>query len=161
MKNVWFPAISYFSFLISLLKLEFSLNTCLQMTYRKTEMETSSELFVQDGRECGWCSSERPRGVAVAYLQCTFFACWVRKCDPFQSSEEMLATRRAAGSSWWRRDLTQCFQIQSKWMWRPDKVQFRFFKISFECHRNGNVDVTIHTAQTLSFTWLWAPREKF
>lgn len=78
-------------------------------------METGSEWFVQNGREHGWCSLKWPHGVAASYLQCGFFlhigsknvihSKAQRKCWPHAVQQG--AARR-------RRDLMQCFQIQSK-----------------------------------------------
>lgn len=107
--------------------LEFSLNTCLQRTNVKKAMETRNEQFGQDGREHGWCSSKYPQGVAKAYLQCLFFLHMCSKNMIHSKAQRKrwphAVQQKAAG---WRRNLMQCFQIQSKWMRRPHTQNFNW-----------------------------------
>lgn len=69
--------------------LQLSLDICLQMIYRTTQIETSSGWFVQDIRDCECCSTNLPRGVAAAHLHLLFSPHFrVQQCDPFQSSAD-------------------------------------------------------------------------
>ena len=124
--NEWRLFICYWIFFC----LELSLNTCLQMTYRKTAMETRNERTGQDGREHGWCSSKYPQGVAKAYL--SFFYAYVFQNMIHSKAQRKrwphAAQQKAAG---WGRNLMQCFQIQSKWMRRPDTQNFNWHFLHF------------------------------
>lgn len=128
-------AISRFSFPLCLLResdrmrlfisywiicFELSLNTCLHITYR-TDMGTSRDESEQNGivvsvRMTSKCCSS-------FFTMSLFLHVGSKSVILFQSSKETLTTCRVAG---WSTDLTQCFQIQSKWMWRPDTQKFNW-----------------------------------
>lgn len=131
----------------------------------KKAMEKRNEQFGQDGREHGWCSSKYPQGVAKAYLQCLFFFCiCVPKYYPFQGSEEMLTTCRAAESSWVKKESdanTNTKQVDEKTT--HSKLQLTFLKnvfIQFRisqkleppcgCHYSNCTNTFLHIHMALS-----------
>lgn len=126
--------------------LELSLNTCLQMTYRKTEMETSREWLEQDGMVVLGHATSRCR--SSLFAMSFFLHVGSKNVIHFKAQRKCWPHAEQLGEAGiWCNDFKyKANGCDDQTFKTPIQV---FFKVSFECLRNGNlhVEVTIHTAQ--------------
>lgn len=137
--------------------LEKSLNTCLQMTYRKTEMETSRKWLKKDGT------------VALAHTTSRCHSSLLLKCPFFR----MLSPKNVIHFKAQKKCWPHAVQLGEAWIWcnafkykangcedltHKSPIKDFFFKSALNV---SEMETSVHTVQHSPSTWPSASRANF